>query len=99
LLLEPRADAAVARIVGLDFQLVTFPHPTEDAYAFAKRHRLGALSDGVGLVLVQPTDALPGTDIRSLLSAVGPPAPSVRRIGDDPPARPDSSRRYIPIMW
>jgi predicted nucleic acid-binding protein len=87
-LVETEADAAVVRFARLDVQLLAPPELPQEAYAFAKRHRLGAIYDSLYVVLAQRLGAELWTDDRSLLNSVGPAAPWIRWLGDYPAAGP-----------
>jgi predicted nucleic acid-binding protein len=83
-LAERDADAAVARFARLSVWLLAPSGLPEDAYAFAKRHQLGAIYDALYVVLAQRLGAELWTDDLGLLSSVGTAAPWVRWIGDYP---------------
>ena len=84
---ESRADEAIARFddFGQDVRLLDVPGLTREAYAFAKRHQLGAIYDSLYVVLARDLDADLWTDDRALLSRLAAAAPCVRWIGDYPP--------------
>ena len=62
------------------------PDLPQEAYAFAKRHRLGAIYDSLYVVLARDLGAVLWTDDQSLLNALGSAAPWVRWLGDYPAA-------------
>lgn len=85
LITEVEADEAVARFADLDVRLLAPSGLTQAAYAFAKRHQLGAIYDSLYVVLAHHVDAVLWTDDRRLLNAVGSAAPWVRWLGHYPP--------------
>ncbi len=83
---ESEADAAVSRFSGYAVDLLSPPGLVEQAYAFAKRHQLGAIDDSLYVVLARELGADLWTDDRALLTRLAAAAPWVRWIGDHPPA-------------
>ena len=71
----------MARFERLRYRLLAPPGLTRQAYAFAKRHRLGAIYDALYVVLAQYLGADLWTDDVALINSVGPATPWVRWIG------------------
>jgi predicted nucleic acid-binding protein len=83
---EASADDAIARFARSRFQLLAPADLAQKAYAFAKRHQLGAIYDSLHVVLARDLGADLWTDDRTLLNGLAAAAPWVRWIGDYPPA-------------
>lgn len=83
-LTEASADLAVSRFAAFRFAVLAPSNLVVEAYAFAKRHRLGAIYDSLYVVLARDLGADLWTDDQKLLNAVAGTAPWVRWIGHYP---------------
>jgi predicted nucleic acid-binding protein len=87
-LTEDEAQAALDRFLGLGIQLLSSDALYQEAFAFARQHRLPDIYDTLYVVLAQRVGTELWTDDRKLLDAVRGVAPWVRWIKDYPlPAR------------
>lgn len=81
---EQQADMAVAQIALFPISIIADARLHEEAYAFARLHRLGNVYDSHYVVLARKLAAELWTDDQRLLNSIGPVAPWVRWIGHYP---------------
>ncbi|MGH2533407.1 MAG: type II toxin-antitoxin system VapC family toxin [Thermomicrobiales bacterium] len=81
---EQQAGWAVAQIALFPVDIISDALLHEEAYAFARLHRLGSVYDSQYIVLARKLDAELWTDDQRLLNSISHAAPWVQWIGDYP---------------